>query len=152
MPNDNDGTVLFAYDGSTQAKAAIRAAGQQLRRDRPAIVVTVWEPLAALPFGAPAFPVADLEENIEQSASHVADEGVALAKEAGFHAEPLATNGGPVWRAIVESAKQHDVSIVVMGSHGRTGIGLVLMGSVASAVARHATRPVMIVHPAPAAA
>jgi nucleotide-binding universal stress UspA family protein len=147
MPNDNDGAVLFAYDGSTQAQAAIRAAGQQLRRDRAAIVVTVWEPLAALPFGAPAFPVPDLEEGIDQSARNVVDEGVALAAQAGFRATPLATEGAPVWRAIVECAEQRDVGIVVMGSHGRTGIGLVLMGSVAAAVARHATRPVLIVHP-----
>jgi nucleotide-binding universal stress UspA family protein len=34
----------------------------------------------------------------------------------------------------------------VLGSHGRTGIGLVLLGSVAAAVARHTDRPVMIVH------
>jgi nucleotide-binding universal stress UspA family protein len=34
----------------------------------------------------------------------------------------------------------------VLGSHGRNGIGLVLMGSVASAVVRHTTRPVLIVH------
>jgi nucleotide-binding universal stress UspA family protein len=33
-----------------------------------------------------------------------------------------------------------------MGSHGRTGIGLVLMGSVAAAVSRHTERPVLIVH------
>jgi nucleotide-binding universal stress UspA family protein len=40
----------------------------------------------------------------------------------------------------------HDAGIVVMGSHGRTGIGLVLMGSVAAAAARHAERPVTV-HP-----
>ena len=33
-----------------------------------------------------------------------------------------------------------------MGSHGRTGIGLVLMGSVATAVSRHTQHPVLIVH------
>jgi nucleotide-binding universal stress UspA family protein len=37
----------------------------------------------------------------------------------------------------------------VLGSHGRTGVGLVLMGSVAAAVARHTNRPVMIVHGPP---
>jgi hypothetical protein len=36
------GPVLFAYDGSDQAKAAIREAGQQLSPGRKAIVLTVW--------------------------------------------------------------------------------------------------------------
>jgi nucleotide-binding universal stress UspA family protein len=33
-----------------------------------------------------------------------------------------------------------------MGSHGRTGLDFVLMGSVAAAVARHSDRPVLIAH------
>jgi nucleotide-binding universal stress UspA family protein len=144
----HDDMVLIAYDGSAQARAAIRAAGQQLRRGRAATVVTVWEPFAAFTFGAPAFPVADLDEGIEQNAREVADEGVALAAEAGFQPLPLVETGGPVWRVIVDSAEERDASIIVMGSHGRTGIEFVLMGSVASAVARHAARPVLIVHPA----
>jgi nucleotide-binding universal stress UspA family protein len=139
------GAVLFAYDGSEQAKASIRAAAQQLNRGRHAIVLTVWQLYEALPPGAPA-PV-DLEKNMETEAQKVANEGAALATSVGFEATPLTQGGSPIWRAIVESANEHDAGIVVMGSHGRTGIALVLMGSVAAAVARHAERPVLIVHP-----
>jgi nucleotide-binding universal stress UspA family protein len=48
----------------------------------------------------------------------------------------------------VEAADEHDAGIIVMGSHGRTGARLVLLGSVAAAVARHTERPVLIVHAA----
>jgi nucleotide-binding universal stress UspA family protein len=51
-----------------------------------------------------------------------------------------------VWQRIVTCATDHDAELVVMGSHGRSGIGLVLMGSVAAAVSRHTERPVLIVH------
>jgi nucleotide-binding universal stress UspA family protein len=142
---NGDGAVLFAYDGSEQAKASIRAAAQQLNRGRHAIVLTVWQPLEAVPFGAPAS--VDLEESMETEAQRVANEGAALATSVGFEATPLAQGGSPVWRTVVESADDQDAGIVVMGSHGRTGIGLVLMGSVATAVARHAEVPVLIVHP-----
>jgi nucleotide-binding universal stress UspA family protein len=46
----------------------------------------------------------------------------------------------------VDTAEEHDAGIVVMGSHGRTGIPLVLLGSVAEATARHSARPVLIAH------
>ena len=73
-----------------------------------------------------------------------------MARSVGFDARPLVETGEPVWRTIVNAAEAHDAGILVLGSHGRTGIGLVLMGSVASAVVRHTDRPVLIVH-APAA-
>jgi nucleotide-binding universal stress UspA family protein len=83
--------------------------------------------------------------SLAANAEKVAAEGVAIARSAGFAATPLSTVGSPVWRTIVDSAEELDAGIVVMGSHGRTGIGLVLMGSIASTVVRHAERPVLVV-------
>jgi nucleotide-binding universal stress UspA family protein len=88
----------------------------------------------------------DLEDGVEKEAANVASEGARLARSVGFDARPLTQGGQPVWRSIVDSADEHDASLLVLGSHGRTGIGLVLMGSVAAAVARHTDRPVLIVH------
>ena len=51
-----------------------------------------------------------------------------------------------VWQRIVESAEEHDADILVMGSHGRTGISRVLLGSVAGTAASHTDRPVLIAH------
>ena len=142
-----DGPVMFAYDGSTQAREAIRQAGRQLRNGRRAIVLTVWEPFAALPFaGAPGVPAVGLEDSIKREAQRVADEGAGLARASGFEAEPVAEQGDPVWQRIVDSAEEQGASIIVMGSHGRSGIELMLLGSVAAAVARHTDRPVLIAH------
>jgi nucleotide-binding universal stress UspA family protein len=144
-PDNKDGPVLFAYDGSEHAKEAIRQAGRQLRGGREAIVLSVWEPFTAMPFAVTVAPPG-LEDGIRDEARKVAEEGAALARESGFEAEAVVEQGDPIWQKIVESAEQHDASIVVMGSHGRTGIGLVLMGSVAAATARHTDRPVLIAH------
>jgi nucleotide-binding universal stress UspA family protein len=138
--------ILFAYDGSEQARATFAEAAGQLGTRRRAIVMTVWKPLAALPFAPPAAVPADVEEAIEAQAEKVAREGARLAESAGFIALAVTRGGGPTWQAIVDAADEQDVSIVVMGSHGRTGAGLVLMGSVAAAVARHTQRSVLIVH------
>jgi nucleotide-binding universal stress UspA family protein len=144
--------VLFAYDGSEQAKNAIQEAARQLSPGRAGIVLTVWHSLASLLFstgGATWGP--DLEEDLEAEAGKVADEGARLARSVGFNVVPLTQSGNPVWESIVASAADLDAGIVVMGSHGRTGISGVLMGSVAAAVARHTERPVLIVHSSPAA-
>jgi nucleotide-binding universal stress UspA family protein len=144
---DNARPVLIAYDGSDYAKTAIKQAGEQLRIGRQAIVLTVWRPYTAIGFvGAPAvFPV-EMEEEADREARRVAEEGARLARRAGFDAEPLVEQGDPVWQRIVESAEEHDADVLVLGSHGRTGISEVLLGSVAGAAASHTKRPVLIAH------
>ena len=144
---NKEGPILIAYDGSEHAKAAIKQAGEQLRDGRPAIVLTVWEPFGATGFvGAPMVPPVGLEEDLERDAGRVAEEGARLARTAGFEAEPVVERGDPVWQRIVESADEHGASIVVMGSHGRTGIFRVLLGSVAGTASSHTARPVLIAH------
>jgi nucleotide-binding universal stress UspA family protein len=148
--SDTEAPILFAYDGSDQAKAAIRQAGEQLRNGRRAVVLTVWRPLAGIPFvAAPGVPGAGYQEMVERDAQRVAREGAELARETGFDAEPRAEQGDPVWEQIVEAAEETGAGVIVMGSHGRTGISLVLLGSVAAATARHTERPVLIAHSAP---
>jgi nucleotide-binding universal stress UspA family protein len=143
------GPVLIAYDGSDEAKAAVREAGRQLTPNRDAIVLTVWQPIGALPFAGIANGYQSIEASIAEEARTVAREGAALADSAGFRATPLVQEGTPIWQSIVTSAQEQDASLVVMGSHGRTGLGLVLMGSVAAAVARHGELPVLIAHAPP---
>lgn len=138
--------VLFAYDGSDYAQQAIAEAGRQLRTERPAIVLTVVTPFEAIPFwGAPfsAMP-SEIAEEIFVRAESVASEGAELANAAGFQAQARAERGSPIWEVIVSFANENEAGVVVMGSHGRTGMKKVLMGSVASGVAHHASGPVLI--------
>jgi nucleotide-binding universal stress UspA family protein len=147
-----DRPILFAYDGSDQARATFAEAARQLGGSRRAIVMTVWQPLPTLPFGRPVVIPAEVEEAVGAQARDIAREGAALAESAGFVAIAVTRCGSPTWQAIVDAADEQDVSLVVMGSHGRTGAGLMLMGSVSAAVARHTQRPVLIVHAAADAA
>jgi nucleotide-binding universal stress UspA family protein len=143
----HDGPILFAYDGSEQARAAIRQAGRQLNSGRDAIVLTVWQPFGALPFFGGERMAPELEHEVEQEAEKVAEQGAQLARSVGFDASARATSSLSIWRTIIDEARDRGASIVVMGSHGDTGIKAALMGSVATTVSRHADRPVMIVHP-----
>ncbi len=149
---DTSAPVLIAYDGSDFANAAIAVAANELRPGRQAIVLSVYEPIKAIPFlGVAGVPVdqsavESVMSDVEKGATEVAAEGVDLAKQAGFDASPLVEGGGPAWQRIVQAAEEHDASLIVLGSHGRSGVSLVLLGSVAAAVAQHSKRSVMIVH------
>jgi nucleotide-binding universal stress UspA family protein len=151
MTTDTDtparGPVVFAYDGSELAKLAIDEAGRQLATGRDAIVLTVWQPydVGFVPVGEVRFNAAQISE-VREAAERTAAEGASLAQAAGFNARGAAAEAAPTWKGIVKIADEHDASLIVLGSHGRTGLASVLIGSVAEAVAAHSRRPVLIMH------
>lgn len=55
------------------------------------------------------------------------------------------SSGRSVWQAILDAAKAQDAALIVMSTHGRTGLGRVLLGSVAEAVVQHSPIPVLLV-------
>jgi nucleotide-binding universal stress UspA family protein len=141
------GPIVFAYDGSDLAQAAIAEAGRQLIAGRRAIVLTVWQPYN-VGFVAPR----EIEMNaaaadeVKAAAEQTAAEGAELAEAAGFKADSMAKEAAPPRKGIIEVADEHGASLIVLGSHGRSGLADVLIGSVAQDVAAHSRRPVLIVH------
>lgn len=141
------GPIVFAYDGSDLAKAAIAEAGRQLIAGRRAIVLTIWQPFN-VGFVAPK----EIEMNaaaadeVKAAAEQTATQGAELAEAAGFKADSMAREAAPPRKGIVAVADEQDASLIVLGSHGRSGLADVLIGSVAQDVAAHSRRPVLIVH------
>jgi nucleotide-binding universal stress UspA family protein len=147
MAETDNAPVLFAYDGSDHAKNAIRQAGREFAAGRKAFVLAVWQPFApSLLAGGGVNLPDDLAGQVEGEARQIADEGADLARQAGFDATPLVESGEPVWQRIVAVADDRDAGVIALGSHGRSGISAVLMGSVATAVAQHTDRTVLISH------
>jgi nucleotide-binding universal stress UspA family protein len=145
--NPSRGPVVFAYDGSELAKLAIDEAGRQLAPGRDALVLTVWQPfdVGFVPTVALRVNAAEIAD-VREAARRTADDGASLAEAAGFKARGLEIEAAPTWKGIVHAADEHDASLIVLGSHGRTGLAGVLLGSVAEAVAAHSRRSVLISH------
>ena len=140
--------VLIAYDGSEAARAAIARAAELLSQ-RPALVLTTWQPvsLAVATGVAPPVDASELETAYVRRARDTAAEGVALAHRAGLSADALVVpepNG--CWTAILDAADACDAAVIAMGARGLSGIRSALLGSVSTGVAHHSTRPVLIVH------
>jgi nucleotide-binding universal stress UspA family protein len=144
---DESGPVLFAYDGSDLAGHAITEAGRQLRASRDALVLTIWEPfnVGFLPVGGTGFDAAGPDE-VRAAAEKTAAYGASLAEAAGFRAKTLTAEAAPTWKGIIDAADSRNASLIVLGSHGRSGVTSLVVGSVASAVAAHSRRSVLIVH------
>jgi nucleotide-binding universal stress UspA family protein len=141
------GPVLFAYDGSELAGLAIEEAGRQLEPGRDAIVLTVWRPFAVgfIPPPDVEFDAAASQE-VRKAAEETAAQGASMAQAAGFGAQSLAVKEAPTWKGIARAADDRDASLIVLGSHGKSGVTGMFLGSVASAVAAHSGRTVLIVH------
>jgi nucleotide-binding universal stress UspA family protein len=58
-----------------------------------------------------------------------------------------ATTHGPPFIGILRYAKEHDIDMIIMGTHGRTGLAHTMIGSVAERVVRKAPCPVLTVRP-----
>jgi nucleotide-binding universal stress UspA family protein len=144
---DGTGPALIAYDGSDLAKSAIAMAGRLLRPGGNALVVTVWQPfdVGFIPAHDLAFDTAQVQQ-VKRAAEETAAEGASLAEAAGMKAQSTTVEGAPTWKALVDLADEHDSSVIVLGSHGRSGLESIIIGSVATAVASHSKRSVLIGH------
>ncbi|AAM06654.1 TPA: universal stress protein [Methanosarcina acetivorans] len=65
-------------------------------------------------------------------------------KAASVEVEPVILEGNPA-HEIVEFAEKNDIDLIVMGTHGRTGVQRFLLGSVAQNVVRHSRKAVLVV-------
>ena len=141
------GPVLFAYDGSDLARLAIEEAGRQLQPGRDAVALTVWRPFGVgfIPPPGVKFDAAASDE-VRKAAEETAAQGASMAQAAGFRAQSLALKQAPTWKGIAHVADDRDASLIVLGSHGKSGLAGVFLGSVAAAVAAHSGRTVLIVH------
>ena len=110
----------------------------------PAAVLTATSPLTGLEVGV------WLRELTELHAQWVANAERQL-RQAGWKTEARVLQGDPR-QCLVEEAKKEHADLVVVGSHGRSGLDRILLGSVASHVVAHAPCSVLVIKsPRPAA-
>jgi nucleotide-binding universal stress UspA family protein len=140
--------ILVPTDFSEQALAAYHLASALARDHRAGLTVLHVRETPVVPFAEfGSVPPVDLPPRT-----------VVLEKMAEFEppddstsVEYLVADGVPA-EEIVKAATDRGCDLIVMGTHGRTGLGRLLMGSVAELVVRRATCPVLTLkHPLAAA-
>jgi nucleotide-binding universal stress UspA family protein len=140
-----DRRVLVAYDDSEQSIEALEFALREFA-EATLVVLTIVDPAEAntrRAFSMPTFASEWYEEAREDAQDRVA-EATELATAVGVDIETEVAVGRPS-KTIVEFASEHDCDHIVTGSHGRSGVSRILLGSVAETVVRRSPVPVTVV-------
>lgn len=94
-----------------------------------------------------AYPVLKAYEDMEKEAKKKLQELLTHHVPESIHGENIIVQGVP-FMEIITFAKKHEIDLITIATHGRTGLSHMLMGSTAEKVARKAPCPVLCVkHP-----
>lgn len=134
--------IVVGVDGSAESKAALRWAGAMARRTGAIIdAVTVWSIPATFGWDSVGLYGVDWQGDAEKSVIATVDDVFGAERPAGLRTFTL--EGDPAHKLIEHAA---GAQLLVLGSRGRGGFAGLLLGSVSSKCAAHATCPVLIVH------
>jgi nucleotide-binding universal stress UspA family protein len=139
--------ILIAVDGSATSDSALEEAIKLAQRldSRIAIMhvledVLYWKEENYIDY-------AELQASIKASGEKMLAKAEMLAQQAGVAAETklIEAVGGRVASIVVAEAERWQAELIVIGTHGRSGISRLLLGSVAENVVRSAPMPVLLI-------
>lgn len=134
--------ILCPIDFSPTSRHALAVAADLAKSAGGALaIVHIWQPPV---YGTPDAPVASsvIQSLVDEADASLADWAAGVKANGVEHVTSQIVTGVP-WHEIVGLAASAD--LVVMGTHGRTGLKHVLIGSVAEKVVRHAPCAVLVV-------
>ncbi len=133
--------ILVAVDGSDFSMAAVdQAISLGGICNSEIFVISV---VALYPEQMEVAPT--LVEKMSEEVRQHLDQAKEQVDKAQIPCETIVHMGGQPHEFIVQEAKDRNVDLILMGTHGRSGLKRVLMGSVAQNVIGHAPCPVMVV-------
>ncbi|MBR0696005.1 universal stress protein [Bradyrhizobium lablabi] len=136
--------ILIPTDGSKLAEHGL-AQGLALAKfvGAKVSVIFVVEPLSEVT-GRLLEALATYAELRKEQAATTLDSAAKAAKEAGVSCETIQVEHGQPHQAIIAAAEDKGCDLIVMSSHGRSGLSMLLIGSVTNKVLTHAKTPVLV--------
>lgn len=141
-------TILVPYDFSEHSKKALETALDLGRRfgSNLHLLHVVTPLIVAYPtMGTAAAPPANLLLELREGAERSLDDVVATIENPPGTVKAHISAGGATAETIREMAEQLGADLIVMGTHGRTGMSRVFLGSVAERTLRLAPCPILMV-------
>jgi nucleotide-binding universal stress UspA family protein len=151
--------ILVAVDGSPQSNLALTTASDlacalgvnlelmHVIPDIPAVYsYTAYE-------YAPMIDFEKYQHDLEAESQAIIAAALALLdshtpKIADVRTSRVPANGSKLGDAIIKTAKEHNADLIVIGTHGRSGVDLLLLGSVAERVSHRSEVPVLMIRAA----
>lgn len=137
--------ILVPVDGSETSSKAV-AAAVQLARDSGGCLHVIHALDEFDQVGGYEY-TGKVVEAARKQAAKILDDAIALARAAGIEADTrlMEVRSRPLGEVVADEARAWEADLVVVGTHGRRGVGRVLLGSDAEQVIRMAPVPVLAV-------
>lgn len=139
--------ILVATDGSDAAERAMRD-GFELAKGLGAriTVLTITKPWYAVAPGElmVAFPEDEYMAGVQQLAEANLETANRISKEVGVTAETMHVVHDHIYEGIIEVAQKSNCDLIVLGSHGRSGLARLFLGSETQKVLAHTRIPVLV--------
>jgi nucleotide-binding universal stress UspA family protein len=134
--------ILVPLDGSLFAEAALPKAAELIRNNDEATLILLRAVEAATlpgvdPTDAQVTVVREAEEYLETVAARLREDGVRRVRTSVWY--------GAAAPSILEAARMTNPDLIMMSTHGRGGIGRLIVGSVAESVLRSARTPIFLI-------
>ena len=141
------GKILYPTDFSRHGHRSFRYAITFSKHFKAKMIILH---AISLPPTVPADPTGGVAltnyfEELEEESKARLDEMLDQAENCGVEAETLLVDGTP-HKAVLQEAKRLDVDLIVVGTHGRTGVEHLLLGSTAKKIVRESRVPVLVIH------
>jgi nucleotide-binding universal stress UspA family protein len=139
-------TILFATDFSESSDYAFQYAYSLARKfeARLLLVHVINEPVDLRGFYVPHISFEKLEEEIEEGAKKMMEKFCRTHIRDFDNYETLIVPGIP-YDEVIKKATENSADLIVLGTHGRTGLDHVLFGSTAEKIVRKSPVPVMTI-------
>ena len=140
--------IMVATDGSELVRKAVDSAIEIAKLSDAKLyavhVIALGDYYSSIPLSIDAEWIEAMEEHLKIKGNEATANVESAGRSANVEVEPVILEGNPA-NEIVDFAEKNDIELIVMGSHGKTGIQRFLIGSVAENVVRHSKKSVLVV-------
>jgi len=140
--------ILIPTDGSNVAERAVTHGLSLAKFSRAKVTVIMVEerPVGWLSFAetGAAEVFARYAQQMKEHAASALDRVANAAKQAGVPCETVLVQNVQPYEAIIAAATDRGCDLIVMASHGNSGLSAVVLGSVTNKVLTHAKTPVLV--------
>ena len=139
--------ILVPTDGSKVSLKAAREAAKLARASKAKITTLyVIEPFMPQPSAEGYIPdLGELESRYTEATRKIADQALSAVEAAAkLKCEKVSLTSYRPWNGIIDTARKRKCDLIVMGSHGRSGLQKLFLGSETSKVLTHSKTPVLV--------
>jgi len=140
--------ILVPTDGSTLSARAIKTAARLAKVSGARLTGLSVIPPNPMPIYAESVSYGIAPRNYKEIKEKAAKKALAVVKieaeTSGVEAKTLSLTADQPWRAIISTARSKKCDLIVMASHGRSGLSALLLGSETAKVLTHSKVPVLV--------